>query len=267
MKSMFVITMIDHYSRFAIVKPTIYAPTGREAANLLDMTLERFHVSPDSVQVDSGTQFTSSDFCRAVAELNCKLILAPVSCSWTNGRVERLHRIINDRLRSQLNQEITRDFTLFSKNITRIIREYNTAYSNILKRTPHDVIFTFESFIHPKLKQFRKQKPTNPEEIIQTTPVDISRKRERPQKEKPQVGQYWLSKKRKPRKGQERYVACQIVDKVSEQVCRIMLPNHARMLEHIRNLKPITPEAYAKLPERLQIPDERPIRNLRRGGV
>lgn len=262
-QSMFVITMIDHYSRFALTKTTYYCPTGQEAANLLRASIGFFHTAPDAVQTDGGSHFTGSDFCRAANELNCQRIVSPVGCSWTNGRVERFHRFINERIRAEFKEEVTTDFKLFRQTIKKITMYYNTSFSYALARSPHEAIFTFSPFIHPHLKSYRKEK-ANTET---TDPTSNPNKRKISQRPMPKQGETWLLKKRKPKKAELRYQTCKIVEQVSPQTYKVMLQNHSISYQHIRNLKELTQDARDKLPQELQIPSERPVRNLRGGGM
>ena len=119
------------------------------------------------------------------------------------------------------------------------------------------MIFNFESFIYPSLKQFRKKigipdtQENNNVENATSLPAE---------------GEIWLTRRQKSRKSQTPYQTCKVIQKISKQVYKVMLQNHSIIRQHRRNLKPISTEAYNELQQSLKIPDERPIRDLRRGG-
>jgi hypothetical protein len=259
-QNMFIITCIDHYSRYLCAKTTFSAPTSYDAVQLFRTIVEIFHVVPDVVQCDNGPQFRSGQFFDILTENNCNRVLTPVNASWTNGRIERAHRYINDRLRSELDEEIATDFIRFSNAIKNIIRQYNTAFSYTTKTSPHEMIFTYTPFIHPELKQFRRSLTTNPNDSTKPDhPISDASKT-------PEVGEIWLHRRRNARKIQTRYMPCKIIEKTSNSFYKVMMKNHSVTREHRRFLKPLTIEAYNSLPHQFKIPEERPLRNLRGGG-
>lgn len=80
MKSSYVITPIDHYSRFVLARPILFPATGHDVSKTLRMMVEFFHISPDIVQTDNGTEFASRDFCHVASQLNCQRTITPVGC-------------------------------------------------------------------------------------------------------------------------------------------------------------------------------------------
>jgi transposase InsO family protein len=127
--SHYVVTLIDCYSRFAISEPTILTPTSRDVITALRKVYEVFHFLPDVIRVDRGTQFTSDDCCRTALAFQSQIVESPVDTSWTNGRVERLHRVINERIRANYDKDWQCNDNIFKEMINQIIREYNTTPS------------------------------------------------------------------------------------------------------------------------------------------
>ena len=89
--------------------------------------------------------------------LQSEQVRTPVDCSWANGRVERFHRTINEKLRRLIdepNQEIT--FNLFALTVKKIGVFYNTAVIGWVGSSPHDQVFTFQAWISPSLRNYRR---------------------------------------------------------------------------------------------------------------
>ena len=122
--SLFILSLIDRETRFVLAKPTPYPPTGADAAALLRTTFERFHVCVDVVWTDHGTQLRSTEFARAVTELQARHTMTPVRSSWANGRVERWHRVVNEKLRAA---GPGANFAEFAAVVRRSVLLYNTA--------------------------------------------------------------------------------------------------------------------------------------------
>jgi len=256
------ISLVDCYSRFAIVHPLAYTPTGKDCATVLRELYERFHISPDVVRVDRGTQFTSDDFCRTAVALRSRIVESPVDTSWTNGRVERIHRIINERLRANFDSNWTTDSNVFIELVKQTIREYNCTYSENTRRSPHDTIYNFSAFLYPELKNYRKlPRAETLENVPQTRGIQN-------ESTGPKEGEIWKVRRKRTRKSEVIYQPCRIIEQVSPKIYKIQLPNQARVYEHVRNIAEISQEAYENLPENQKLPEEnaRPLRSLRGGG-
>ena len=260
---LYVVTLVDCYSRFAICEPTILTPTSKDVITALRKVYELFHSLPDVIRMDRGTQFTSDDFCRTAIALQSRIEESPVDTSWTNGRVERLHRIVNERLRANYDQKWLGESAIFIELIKQITREYNTTPSENLHRSPHDAIFTIRPFLYPELKQYRKapivdviDDGTQPSRGILVPHQAFT------------VGQIYKVRRKRTRKSDVIYQPCRIIEKISTKIYRIQLPNKAHVTEHERNISEISQEAYEKLPANFQLPpeNERPLRSLRGGG-
>jgi transposase InsO family protein len=260
---LFIISLMDRETRFVLAKPTMLPPTGADAAALLRQTFDRFHVCVDVVHTDSGTQLTGAEFSRAIAELQARHVRTPVHSSWANGRVERWHRIVNERLRASMGGDEPRSYTTFAFTVRRAVLLHNTAKSSRTALSPHEQIFSFDPWIHPNLKYLRPEFETKTEEPREQPPPhplgDIVL---------PKVDEIWLYRTQNKRKLDRPYVPCRILGNQSTQVYRIRLKkNRHPKTVHLRYLKPLTEEAVAQLAKGDSIPlDERPLRTRGGGG-
>ena len=250
------------YSRFAICEPTILTPTAKDVITALRKVYEVFHSLPDVIRVDRGTQFTSDDFCRTAIALQSRIVESPVDTSWTNGRVERLHRIINERIRANYDKDWQTDAGTFKELINQITREYNTTPSENLKRSPHEAIFTFRAFLYPELKPYRRKA------VVDVLNDEPPQRGILDQNLEPKVGQIYKVRRKRTRKSDLIYQPCRIMEKISPKIYRIQLPNKAHVTEHVRNIAELSQEAYENLPITQKLPseNERPLRSLRGGG-
>jgi transposase InsO family protein len=265
MDSLFIISLIDRETRFVLARPSMMPPTGADAAALLRTTLDRFHVCVDVVYTDPGTQLRSTEFSRAVNDLQVRHVMTPVRSSWANGRIERWHRIVNERLRAASPSDGTpHTFAEFAAAVRRAVLLHNTAKSSRTGESPHEQVFTFNSWIHPKLKAFRPSLAAlSPFPQVDPQPQlhPLSGRK------LPREGEIWLYRTQHKSKLQKPYVPCRIITKNSTQVYKIRLKTRHLKTVHLRYLKELTPEAAAQLPREELLPlDERPLRDRTGGG-
>ena len=71
-----------------------------DAKRLIESIVEIFHRQPLRIHTDLGTQFTSVEFQEAVAGMRAEHIKSAREAHWSNGRVERTHRFINEYIRT-----------------------------------------------------------------------------------------------------------------------------------------------------------------------
>ena len=267
---MFVITLICRLTRFAITLPLFNCPTADDAIRAFGKVRAHFHVIPDDLIVDEGTQFRHL-FSRAPELQGTRITYTSVKASFSNGRVERLHRVINERIRAkELTGGALENMNQFSTIVNRATMLHNTQMHTQTGCTPHSMIFTFQSWIYPELKEFRPLEkvdysPINAREIIDDE-HPIARKAILPDE-----GEIWLWKLPSTKKREAPFVPCKIIQKLSTQTYRIRVRNGRLKQVHIRHLKRITKEAAENIPDEFKIPeDSRPLRDLkssrRRGG-
>jgi transposase InsO family protein len=258
--SLYVVTAIDAYSRYAVTLATVFTPTSDEVVAVFRDLHEMFHVCPDVCQTDKGSQFKANDFCQLLKSMNCLHLVSPTATSWTNGKIERLHRTFNERLRAHNDQPWATERMLFKRLIKQITIEYNISYSEQLQRSPHEAIFTFQPWIYPQLKKYRKQ-PLD--QMTKTSQAKNTKKSKYPI---PNIGELWKVKRKNTRKSENIYEPCEITDRISYHLYKIrLLRNNTTTISHIRNLAKISTEDYEQY-RALEIPSERPLRNPRGGG-
>ena len=269
---MFVITLICRLTRYVITLPLFNCPTAEDAIRAFGTVRAQFHAIPDDLIVDEGAQFRHL-FSRAPELSGTRITYTSVKASFSNGRVERLHRVINERIRARILEGETLDnMNQFASMIKRITMVYNTQMHTQIGCTPHSMIFTFQPWIYPELKEFRPLEkvdysPINPTENVEETETHPIAKKAILPKE----GEIWLWKLPSTKKREAPFVPCKIIRKLSTQTYGIRVRNGRLKQVHIRHLKKITKEAAEKIPQELQIPeDSRPLRDLqpsrKRGG-
>ena len=97
-KYRYIITFVDHYSRWIRLVPIVEADAKSVANALLKHWVKDYGV-PDLLVSDKGSQFTSEVMTETANYLGIKLHTFPAESQWRNGRVERVHRYIKERLR------------------------------------------------------------------------------------------------------------------------------------------------------------------------
>jgi transposase InsO family protein len=123
---------------------------------MLGQVFTRFHVWPGVIHVDHGTQMTSLEVSRNTAANLARLVFSPIRSCWTNGRAVRMHRILNETLRSHLEkgQDVVPDYKAF-ESVKKSIMTNNCTPQNRKGVLPHDMIFTFRSRIWPLISKYR----------------------------------------------------------------------------------------------------------------
>ena len=263
--SLYVVTLVDHHTRYAIAHPTFSTPTATDCVRTISALFERFHTAPEVVHTDNGSQFVSLEFHQALTGFQSKHVRTPVQCSWANGRVERFHRTLNERLRCLLDSSIEIPFSMFQLAVKKTLTLYNTAVIQRVGTSPHDQVYTFPAWIYPSLRQYRRI------DTDQTThgviPIEEDPKQTLTSSRIPRIGDYCLLRTQRVRKLDAPYTPCKILGRVSRQIFRTQVKKKIKNV-HIRHLKALSPDAEALIQENLTIPDDdRPLRDLRRGGM
>jgi transposase InsO family protein len=260
----YVLSLIDRYSRFVLTKCTCATPNGSDAVSLLRTTFDRFHVCVDVVHTDNGSQFVCAEFARTLTDLGAVSRTTPVHSSWANGRVERWHRVLNERLRAALGaaDELI-SFRQFDSVVAKATLLHNTARHSRTGQSPHDMLFSFPAWIYPQWKHLRPPTDTTAPVPDTPSPADhplVGRRL-------PAVGEIWLYRAPARKKIQWPYTPCRITRRVSTQTYMVKLQSNKIRKVHLRCLKFLSPEAATKLPPKLTLPlDDRPVRDLRRRG-
>jgi transposase InsO family protein len=221
------------------VRSTIHTPTAGDASSLVRRVVDTFNTHPEICQTDQGTQFVSSDFTRTLAELSCRHVRSPVGASWTNGRVERFHRVINEKVRAFANDQLSS--RQFHQIVFRATQLHNTSVSSVSNSAPHDMVFTYPSWIYSSLTAYRPKTILSAEANIEPE-QQLLPSNSRPL---PKIGETWLTRRaHSPKKFHKPYEQCVIVDRVSDLIYRVRFANSANNLVrvvHLRHLKSAVP--------------------------
>ena len=255
----FVITMICRVTRFAVIVPTFQCPTAEDAIKTFGLVLVLFHTTPDAVMVDEGSQFRAL-FSAGIEKHRTRNIPTAVKASFSNGRIERLYRVINDKIRAKELEGGLANMNQFSSIVRRATLLHNTQHHSAIGCTPHEMIFTFQSWIYPDLKKYRTQEKLDFEPIV----PDKDKQHPLASRKLPEEGEVWLWRKPSHKKKESPFMPCKIVTRLSTQTYRIRIRSGKQKQAHLRHLKWISPEAAANIPEQIKIPeDPRPLRDLK----
>jgi hypothetical protein len=273
---MFVVTMICRMTRFAMTLPTFGCPKAEDAAKIFGFVYARFHTTPDTVVVDEGCQFQRL-FSTLIEQYKTRIVSTAVTASFSNGRIERLHRVINERIRA--NELMGKDISNMNQFVAVVERAtmlHNTQLHSVTGSTPHEMVYTFQSWIYPALKNYRvieklDYKPINPPEALEEPTNEDEEEHPQASGRLPLEDEVWLWKNPRRRKRDPPFVACRILTRISTQVYRIRMRSGRTRQVHLRHLKPLSRNAAACIPDDLKVPeDPRPLRDLRpsrrRGG-
>ncbi|EER14873.1 hypothetical protein Pmar_PMAR008638, partial [Perkinsus marinus ATCC 50983] len=139
---MYVVTIIDSATGYAVVKPTKHCPTSNDIVETFQYLTEVFCTSPLVVHTDNGSVFISDRFSKYLRSIKAIHERSAVFASWSNGKVERLHRDINAYIRCA-NRSVNLTYNTFRELVKTAVVQHNT----IPRRngiSPHNKVFRFK---------------------------------------------------------------------------------------------------------------------------
>ncbi|EEQ99401.1 retrovirus polyprotein, putative, partial [Perkinsus marinus ATCC 50983] len=134
----YVITAKDSCSGYVVVRPCLNTPTSIDVRDFLQSIFDTFHRRPLMVHTDNGSQFKAKEIEIFLDRLNINHILTPINSSFTNGKIERWHRYLNEYLRSHIDTGKASTATFFN-----IVKKAAIKYNITPNRTgesPHDKV-------------------------------------------------------------------------------------------------------------------------------
>ncbi|KAF4656875.1 hypothetical protein FOL47_008708 [Perkinsus chesapeaki] len=87
------VTLVDNFSGYLLTRVTKSMPTAQVTFASLRSVFECFNTVPRRVYHDGGSQFTSAEFLSTLNWMRASSVPSPVESSWSNGKVERAHRV------------------------------------------------------------------------------------------------------------------------------------------------------------------------------
>ena len=142
----YMLVSIDHFSRWSDAK-FLHSPTTKKVVEFLNCYISRYGV-PKAIRTDPGTVFVSEEFENFCKQFGIKHKTCPVRDHRGNGKIERLIRTINERLRTNNQIVVTKDKSgsaeiLYALRISKekdgkspfekqLGREPNTVKSNVI---------------------------------------------------------------------------------------------------------------------------------------
>ncbi|KAF4722770.1 hypothetical protein FOZ63_025105 [Perkinsus olseni] len=243
---LFITTLVDNFSGYLLVRVSRSTPTAQVAASLFRDVFERFNTLPVTVYHDGGSQFLAAEFLAALRWAGSVGCRSPVASSWTNGKVERVHRVLNERVRCHVPTGLT--FAAFKEVVTRATIRYNTAPVRRHGFNPHQLLFTFPAWPFPGVDpSFRPLSATV--EVSTPSPPPAQSGAIGRRSRVPQVGEIWLTRRHGLLKKHSRpFELCRILRQLSSKVFIIRTATSTRARPaHLHHLKFISPTAAARL--------------------
>jgi transposase InsO family protein len=143
----YALTMVDHFSKFAWVRPLI-----RKSAASVRAAIEpilRAH-TPKILQSDNGGEFVNDNLAALLAELEIKQVLGYPYKPSTNGLVERFNRTLKTAIQQYI--AATGDKKWY-RAIDLIVENYNTAYHSSIKNKPSVVFATVSRKLKAEVRE------------------------------------------------------------------------------------------------------------------
>ena len=138
-KPLYILAILDHYSRKVVILTTTFYPTAEWTINKFKQVILK-HGQPKHLISDKGTQFTAGDFKSYMKRQGLTRRYANIGKANGNSKVERFFL--------SLKYEFLNLFLFFSKaRVDKLLKEYLTYYNehrpheSLDGQTPHEVYF------------------------------------------------------------------------------------------------------------------------------
>ena len=132
----YLLTCIDHYTRWAIAVPIPDVQASTVMNALAINWIEKIGI-PRVILTDQGAQFSSELMQRMFDRYGMRHAMTAAYKPSTNGKVERMHRTLNNHLRTYANEFHT-DWDVY---VSPAMWAINTSWSTGLKCTPYEALF------------------------------------------------------------------------------------------------------------------------------
>ena len=150
----YILTMIDYYSRWVIFVPLREAKAADIVTAVMENLVHKFG-PPAALISDRGAQFTGGLFQRLMSRLSVKYSATSAYHPQSNGRVERVHRVLNAMLARQVNVH----HTDWDEYVSASAFAVNTSWSRSTGHSPYELLFG--------------RRPRTPAEIIHGHRVEV----------------------------------------------------------------------------------------------
>ena len=153
----YLLVSIDHFSGWPDAK-LLRCPTTKKVLEILKQYIELYGV-PKKMRTDPGTVFTSEQFAQFCTQFGIKHITCPVRDHRGNGKIERLIRTINERLRTNKQIIVTKDQSGLSESLYALRvnkkKDCTSPFEKQMGRQPNTLKLNLVS----KLLAFSEQDP------------------------------------------------------------------------------------------------------------
>ncbi|KAF4647572.1 hypothetical protein FOZ61_003976, partial [Perkinsus olseni] len=121
----YVITCICNATGYALGKPVRSTPVGKDVIDLLSHIFATFHTHPLVLCTDGGSNLVSGQVTEFLMGYDILPQVTAKNTSLSNGRIERLHRTMEEYLRSHVRCDQI-SYTVFHRTVGEFLRMYNT---------------------------------------------------------------------------------------------------------------------------------------------
>lgn len=166
---------MDNYSNFVEVKYLSNCPTSQDCAEVLKEFVRQGSASPERIVCDKSTQFESAIFEQAAAGMKAKLIFVGAYAHWAAAKIERWHRVLNERVRAAIYAyvkarqaskiELSRQYhgqvsvvvdpEVVGDMVEKVVERWNACPRAATGLSPHDILRRYKPWVNHEIKQYR----------------------------------------------------------------------------------------------------------------
>ena len=129
-----ILSVIDYGSRYLILK-VLRSTTSAAVIDELDEIFSTFGL-PEALVSDNGPQFVSAETAAFLSRLGIKHVRSSPRYARSNGMVERLHRVVKERLLA------LKPFLPFRKRLNQVLFDIRSSRHRMLGTAPSTALFS-----------------------------------------------------------------------------------------------------------------------------
>ena len=168
----YIVTLMDNFSSLAEAHWMSRCPTGADCREILKKFCNSTLQYVNTVVVDNGTQFTSKEFTSYIREIRARITYVGTYAHWANGKIERFHRTLNERVRcgiyAKMQETLAKKkrsgFNIVSVGIElpevqrlleTVVRGWNASPRARQQASPHSLCSTSPDWVYPEIDEYR----------------------------------------------------------------------------------------------------------------
>jgi transposase InsO family protein len=200
--NVYLITLLDSYSNFGKVQWIENCPNSAACIQVLREFCDSLQYYVDTIITDNGKVFTSREFVAYADSIRARIVYVGTYAHWANGKIERFHRVLNERVRCGIYDEqkkllasmqasgfridsVQVELVVIRRILDSVVLGWN-ATPRAQRKSPHSLVLKYPAWIYPQIDAYRPKQLAK-----QFDELEIVDEPRFPGDKVPQVGEWW----------------------------------------------------------------------------